>query len=147
MNLEKNNLVYSENSNQLTITGEEIPQDNPDAKKKKKKLIQNILCENLLELIDERKINLATVVRETGIPFTTADDWANARSIPLTDENIAKLARYFNVTIDYLCFGIGSRNHYVIHEKLLDFYYTVTSNNPGIKKEFKEIVEVVEESA
>lgn len=147
MIFETSKLIFSEETNQLTITGDYIPQDNPDAKKKKKKLIQNILCENLLELIEERKINLATVVRETGIPFTTADDWANARSIPLTDENIAKLARYFNVTIDYLCFGIGSRNHYVIHEKLLDFYYTVTARNPNIKTEFREMVEVIEESA
>ncbi len=142
-----NRLVFSEDNNQLTIIGDVIPQDNPNAKKKKKKEINNCLCENLLELIEERKINLATVVRETRIPFTTADDWANARSIPLTDENIAKLARYFNVTIDYLCFGIGKRNHYLIHEKLYEFFYKVVSKNPEIKtfEEYKEIINTIEE--
>lgn len=87
----------------------DIPMDNPDAlkKKKKPKEINNIICEMLNELLNTRKINLAKVVKDTGIAFTTLDDWANGRSIPLADENLKKLANYFGVSLEYLCFGIG----------------------------------------
>lgn len=86
---------------------ESIPMDNPDALKKKKKEINNIICEMLNELLSARDINLAKVVKDTGIPFTTLDDWANGRTTPMADENLIKLANYFEVTLEYLCFGIG----------------------------------------
>ena len=61
----------------------------------------------LNELLTAKNINLAKVVKDTGIPFTTLDDWANGRTTPMADENLKKLANYFNVTMEYLCFGIG----------------------------------------
>jgi len=94
--------------NQLPLISD-IPMDNPDAlkKKKKPKEINNIICEMLNELLTAKKVNLAKVVKETGIPFTTLDDWANGRSTPMADENLKKLANYFGVSLEYLCFGIG----------------------------------------
>lgn len=94
--------------NQLTLVPE-IPMDNPDAlKKKKKKEIANCLTDILNEIFFERKLTVSKVVKDTGIPFTTLDDWMNGRTeVQYLDENIAKLARYLNVSIEYMAFGIG----------------------------------------
>lgn len=107
MRKEKWNTRDMEKENQLPLVSD-IPMDNPDALlKKKKKRYTNCIGEILMELIEERKLSLAKVHRDTEIPFPTLDDWAKSKSVPLTDENLMVLKNYFGVNIEYLCYGVG----------------------------------------
>ena len=84
-----------------------LPMDNPDAAKKKKKS-SNILQDNLAQLMSERKVEMADIHKATGIPYPTLCDWCfGTVETQRLDDNIKKLAQFFNVTIDYLAFGIG----------------------------------------
>jgi transcriptional regulator with XRE-family HTH domain len=70
--------------------------------------IKNCLQEILSELMTEKRVELADVQKATGIPFPTLWGWATAKTgTQLLDENVLKLAQYFDVTIEYLAFGIG----------------------------------------
>ncbi len=66
--------------------------------------------EILTELIKERNLTLTDVSRESGVPLTTVWDWCNKeRSCPMMGNNLLKIARYFNVNLMYLLFGIGEK--------------------------------------
>lgn len=52
------------------------------------------------ELLTEKKITTAQVARETGISDNVFSNWKN-RSGNLTVENLAKVARYLGVPMDY----------------------------------------------
>jgi hypothetical protein len=87
---------------------DDIPMDNPGAVKKKPE-IENCLTEILNEVFFERKLTEAKVARDTDIPFTTLNDWLNGRVQKQTlGKNIPKLARYLNLSIEYMVYGIGS---------------------------------------
>jgi transcriptional regulator with XRE-family HTH domain len=84
---------------------EELPQTDEPKKKPKK----NVLQDMLIELMDERGLRDADVVKATGIPFPTFHDWITGNvACPLTDENLLKVGRFFNVDLYYLLYGIGS---------------------------------------
>lgn len=97
---------------------ENIPQDNPDGKKDERpKRYRNCLADIFHELISERKISLAKVHKETGIPFPTLDDWIKGTSkSQLTDDNLMILARYLNVGLEYLCYGLGDDEDFLESE-------------------------------
>jgi hypothetical protein len=87
------------------LPAEELPQTDP-AKPKKEKV--NCLQDMMIEIMNERKIELAEIQRETGIPWGTLYAWYSGEvSAQLLDRNILKLAQFFNVSIHYLGFGIG----------------------------------------
>ena len=52
------------------------------------------------KLLDEWKISIYQVAKETGIPTTTLYEWKSGRSHPKADK-LKKLADYFGVSIDY----------------------------------------------
>nr|BDT27281.1 hypothetical protein BHI3_07470 [Bacteriovorax sp. HI3] len=86
---------------------EELKMDNPEGKKVQEKV--NVLQEMLLELMDERKVTLSQIQKETGIPWGTLMDWHNGdTNVQKLDKNILKLAQFFNVHIHYLVYGIGT---------------------------------------
>lgn len=86
---------------------DDIPMDNPDGRKVREKV--NVLQDMLLELMDERKVSLAQIQKETGIPWGTLMGWHNGDvNVQKLDSNILKLAQFFNVHIHYLVYGIGS---------------------------------------
>ncbi len=60
-----------------------------------------IFSERLLELRRERGLSQATVARDLSVSLGIVCYWERNKSDP-TASNIAKLARYFNVTSDYL---------------------------------------------
>lgn len=96
---------------------EDIPQDNPDAEKKDLEP-QNCLQTILLELIEERKVQLVDIQKATKIPWGTLMGWHNgAVECQKLDRNILKLAQYFNVHIHYLGFGIGDDSPVFENEK------------------------------
>jgi hypothetical protein len=76
---------------------------------KNKKPKVNNLQEIVIELMNERKLRDADVIKATGIPWGTWMGWINGDvKSQLADGNLLKLAKFFNVHLEYLCFGIGS---------------------------------------
>lgn len=57
--------------------------------------------ERLMELRKERNLSQATVARDLGVSLGIICYWETNKSDP-TASNIAKVARYFNVSADYL---------------------------------------------
>lgn len=97
-----------------------VYQDDLDRIKAKKKRV-NALQEMLIELmngdLDEngklvpggrKPTSLADVQKGTNIAWGTLHGWYKGDvSAQLADENLLKLAQFFNVSLEYLCFGIG----------------------------------------
>ena len=61
------------------------------------------MYEKYLALLEERGVTTATVCRETGIPESTLSMWKSRQDkrANLSVENLAKIAKFFNVPIDY----------------------------------------------
>ncbi|MGN1077090.1 MAG: helix-turn-helix domain-containing protein [Candidatus Gallimonas sp.] len=60
-----------------------------------------IFSERLMQLRKERGLSQATVAKDLGVSLGIVCYWETNKSDP-TATNVAKLARYFNVTSDYL---------------------------------------------
>lgn len=76
--------------------------------KKLKQASTNCLQDILLELMDERGIEVKHIQKHTGISYSTLHDWVYGKvRYHFLDDKILKLARFFNVSIQYLAFGIG----------------------------------------
>ena len=60
-----------------------------------------IFAERLMEMRKERGLSQATVARDLGVSLGIVCYWETNKSDP-TATNIAKVARYFNVSADYL---------------------------------------------
>lgn len=85
---------------------EEIPETDEPKKKKRPKV--NCLQDMLIELMDRDKVQLADVQKATGIAWGTLHSWYTQDvECQLLDWNVFKLAKYFNVSIHYLAFGVG----------------------------------------
>lgn len=57
-----------------------------------------------LELLQQRGVTVADVCRETGINQSTLSNW-KARGNKLSAKNAELIAKYFNVSVDYLMTG------------------------------------------
>lgn len=102
---------------------ENIPQDN--IPKKKVKTFRNCLADIFNETLFDRKVPLAKVQRETNIPFPTLDDWIKARTCPLADDNLMVLTRYLDMSMEYLCYGIGCPDSIETQSKRMADYFGV----------------------
>ena len=60
-----------------------------------------IFADRLMELRKERGLSQATVSKDLSVSLGIVCYWETNKSDP-TASNIAKLARYFNVSADYL---------------------------------------------
>lgn len=93
------------------MTAENLPMPItlPQTDEPKKKVEKfNCLQEILAELMSERSIEMAEIVKATGIKFPTLHDWVKGNvQAQMVDKNLLKLAQFFNVSLEYLCFGIG----------------------------------------
>jgi transcriptional regulator with XRE-family HTH domain len=65
------------------------------------------LKENLKHLIVLKDINVSQLARFTDLPINTVHNWLNGQS-PQNLEQLKKVADYFEITIDDLCFGSKS---------------------------------------
>ena len=90
----------------LPLFDEPLPMDNPDALKKKKKQYQNVMSVQLNRLMNHFKIEAAQLAKATTMPESTLHGWINfvVESQDL-DSNVAALANYFDVSINYLAFA------------------------------------------
>jgi hypothetical protein len=94
----------------------------PVTDEKEEKPRVNCLQEMFIELLDERKLQLVDVQKGTEIPWGTIYAWycGDVRA-QLADRNLLKLAQFFNVSLEYLCFGIGE--DFEAFEKFIDNDY------------------------
>lgn len=68
----------------------------------------NCLQDMLLELMNDRKVEPKHIHEATGIPYSTLSEWYLGRvKVQALDGNILALAKFFNVSIHYLAFGVG----------------------------------------
>lgn len=63
--------------------------------------IKEIFSSNLNKLIEQKRVTVAEVARETGIAYQTVSDWRNGKAMA-RGEGLQKLADYFNVNISDL---------------------------------------------
>ena len=61
-------------------------------------------AEVLKKLMSKKKLTIAEVSRETAIPASTISEWCNGRE-PLFSNNLIKLAKYFNISLEQLLTG------------------------------------------
>lgn len=62
------------------------------------------LKEQLEHLIKQYGINVSNLSKFSGVPNSTISDWLGG-SNPKNISQVKKVADYFDVSIDYLCFG------------------------------------------
>lgn len=89
---------------------QELPVYEDDLGKARKKRPQvNCLQDMLLELMNKRMVTLAQIHKATKIPWATLQNWHDATvNSQLADKNLLELARFFNVSLFYLVYGIGT---------------------------------------
>jgi transcriptional regulator with XRE-family HTH domain len=91
--------------NLTLLSPDELPQtDQP----KKKRDEVNCLSDILRELMDARNVEMSHIHKATGIPYATLSDWLTGKvGAQLADKNLLMLARFFNVHLHYLVYGVG----------------------------------------
>ena len=62
------------------------------------------LNENLKKLMSKRKIRLAELAKDVGLPKSTIHGWLNGAQ-PRSVLELNKVAKYFGLNIHELCFG------------------------------------------
>jgi len=68
------------------------------------------LKEQLSELLLQRHMSAAELSKEIGIPKSTISDWLSGTS-PRNIAHVKKVADYFEVSLDYICFGETSKQN------------------------------------
>lgn len=92
--------------NLLLVPAEEMPA--LDKPKKEKKVSINILQENLLKLMNRDKVELAQIQKATGCPWGSLYGfYKGSVTAQLLDINIKELSDFFDVSVDFLAFGIA----------------------------------------
>ena len=67
-----------------------------------------VFTEILFELMDKHEIDVESLfAREIGIAPTTVNQWTCVKSIVQDHSHIWRLCKFFNVSYEYLIFGIG----------------------------------------
>ena len=63
-----------------------------------------ILKDQLSKLLEEEDSSLTLLAKKTSVPVQTLHNWMNDAE-PRSLTQVKKVADYFGVTVDYLCFG------------------------------------------
>lgn len=111
MNEEKVLHRFVEAENLLLLPAKELPITDPEnAKKKiKKESKHNCLQDMILELMTERGLKDADMVKALNMPWATWSDWIHKKnSTQLTGDDLYNLMMFFNVHLEYLVYGIGN---------------------------------------
>ncbi|MDP4158173.1 MAG: helix-turn-helix domain-containing protein [Bacillota bacterium] len=92
------------------------------------------LWEVFQKLVDEKKVKISDIARDTEMPYTTVDSIIKKKLKDIKFESAVKLADYFGVTVDYLATGkVGTikETHDSIIEKISGIELL---NDYGIKR-------------
>lgn len=86
--------------------------NNEEARKRRREYeASNCLQDILLELMEDRRIEPRHIHTATGISYATLSDWIlGNKKCQKLDGRILSLAKFFNVSIHYLAFGIGDES-------------------------------------
>lgn len=60
-------------------------------------------------LLKEEGISISQLAKRTKVPVQTLHNWLNGME-PRSLKQLRKIAEYFEVSLDYLCFGIKKEN-------------------------------------
>jgi transcriptional regulator with XRE-family HTH domain len=93
---------------QAPLFGEELPvyQEDLERLKKKRKDFQNQLPEQINRLMNFNRVEASHIYKATGISASTLSGWINATTeLQMLDDSIKKVARFFDVSVDYLGYG------------------------------------------
>ena len=55
-------------------------------------------------LMHTRRLKLSTLAKATGVPAQTISNWLSGQN-PQNLDQVKKVANYFGVSVDHLCFG------------------------------------------
>lgn len=95
---------------------ENLPVDNPGGKQKrqnKEERTANSLQKMMGVLMKRRKVELVDIHEATEIPWSTLMTWYRGIAKgQVADERLLKMAQYFGVSLEYLCFEIGKDPHF-----------------------------------
>lgn len=66
------------------------------------------MYERLMELLRERGATMSEMARDSGVPYTSLKNLEYRKEIgSLSVKNLKKIAKYFGITLDELCKGVG----------------------------------------
>lgn len=83
------------------------------------------IAEKYLHLLQERKVKTAEVSRQTGIPYSTLNEWSKGKTKKISGENLEKLAAFFNVPVDFFYTETyENREYYEILERKVESFYS-----------------------
>jgi hypothetical protein len=89
--------------------------------KRKPKDFNNVLGVQICRLMKFLKVDLGQVSRETQISYTTIYGWVNKNvEVQPLDNNVKVVARYFQVSVDYLAFSTPVTDRDLEIENLMD---------------------------
>lgn len=60
-----------------------------------------IMQQKYHELLGRAGVSTATVAKETGIPYSTLNEWRKGKTKKISLENLTKLANYFGISLSY----------------------------------------------
>lgn len=90
-------------------------------------------------IIDEKRLSLKLISKETGVPNSTLAEWLNNRS-PKNPEQVRKVSKYLGVSLHYFLFGEEDSEeplHKILKEDLFSGTFEVNIKRikvEGIKK-------------
>lgn len=88
-----------------------LPLELPQTDRPKKGQNVNCFQDILLELMNDRGLRDADVIRATKIPDSTWNGWITGEvASPRIDDNFKRVILFFNVHAEYLLFGLGTND-------------------------------------
>jgi DNA-binding Xre family transcriptional regulator len=101
-------------------------------KAKKVKDFENLLPEQLNRLMNYKRIEAADIHKATGISHSTLSEWICGKvRVQLLDDNIKKIARYFDCSIDFLVYATPRCERDIELDDIM----------PGLDDKFQEVRE------
>lgn len=82
------------------------------------------LDKNLKKMMESKKLSLKNLSDHVGVPSSTIHGWLNGAA-PKSLVDLKKIADFFKVSIDELCFGVPEKSVHVVRERVVGDLGTV----------------------
>lgn len=90
------------------------------------------MIERILELMSKEGITAKKLTEDIGISSSAISEWKKGKAKP-TSEAIIKMAKYFNVTTDYILLGVDNNLNLSSEEKrLLEIFQKLNADDKTI---------------
>jgi transcriptional regulator with XRE-family HTH domain len=77
------------------------------------------LSETLRTLMADKSLSIEKLAQKTGVPSSTIKTWLSG-SAPRKLEDVRKIARFLDVSFEFLCFGETTEQEFIISEEHLE---------------------------